>query len=103
MIKSHDFQHEQQALNALVDAFAVEMKRELHRKRIEGRGGWDQVQAYEGINAQVADHVDRSDWISIANLAAFLWNLAPDYMRSEADQNSKAFGSTRSADGRYPI
>lgn len=65
------------ALDALVDAFAAEMKRKLRRKALEGRSGWDDPACAEGIRAAMLEHAHRGPGqeVDVANLAAMLWNM----------------------------
>ena len=66
------------ALDALVNAFAIEMKKKLRRKlMLEGRNGWDDPACAEEIRAAMREHANRGPGqeIDIANLAAMLWNL----------------------------
>ena len=66
-----------EALDALVDAFAVEMKKKLRRKALEGRHGWDDPQYAEGIRVAMLEHARRGPGqeVDVANLAAMLWNM----------------------------
>ncbi len=65
------------ALDALVDAFAAEMKKKLRRKALEGRSGWDDPACAEGIRAAMLEHAQRGHGqeVDVANLAAMLWNM----------------------------
>ncbi len=65
------------ALDALVDAFAAEMKKKLRAKAMEGRSGWDDPQWEPGIRAALIDHAQRGKGqeVDAANLAAMLWNF----------------------------
>lgn len=65
------------ALDALVDAFAAEMKKKLRVKALQGRGGWDNPEFEDGIRESLERHVCRGKGqeIDIANLAAMLWNF----------------------------
>ncbi len=85
MIKSYDFQSEQQALNALVDAFAKEMKAALQLSyERDGKVGWDNHTEREFLIEELAwqfkygtkEYGSRSiNYVHVANFAAFLWNL----------------------------
>jgi len=68
------------ALEALVDAFAAEMKKKLVRKFLDGYHGWDDPECEVVIRQSLAEHVSRSEtrngqFVDIANLAAMLWNI----------------------------
>lgn len=67
-----------EALDALVNAFAAEMKKKLRRKALEGRSGWDDPQYADGIRTAMIEHAQRGPGqeIDVANLAAMLWNFA---------------------------
>ncbi|SFI60630.1 hypothetical protein [Albimonas pacifica] len=67
------------ALNAMVDAFAAEMKAKLEASwRRKGKGGWDSPNWHpDQILAALREHVDKGDPIDVANFAAFLWNRTP--------------------------
>lgn len=73
----HNITAEVQALDALVDAFAIEMKKKLRRKALDGRGGWDEPQYADGIRAAMIEHANRGPGqeVDVANLAAMLWNF----------------------------
>lgn len=66
-----------EALDALVDAFAAEMKRKLRHKALEGRSGWDDPQNEQFIRDSMLRHVQRGrgQEVDVANLAAMLWNM----------------------------
>lgn len=77
---THNIFVEVKALDAMVDAFAAEMKMKLHKKWREGQRGWDDPECAEGIRAALASHVarGRGQEVDIANLAAMLWNMGPN-------------------------
>ncbi len=66
------------ALDAMVDAFAIEMKRKLRSKALAGRSGWDDMTCAPGIRAAMVEHANRGPGqeIDVANLAAMLWNMS---------------------------
>ena len=74
---THNSFAELDALNALVDAFAAEMKRKLRQKALEGRSGWDDPDCADGIMAALIEHANRGrgQEVDVANLAAMLWNM----------------------------
>lgn len=64
------------AFDAVVDAFAKEMKAKFRRKWREGRGGWDDPNCYEGMRIALQEHAARPlQHVDVANFAAMLWNL----------------------------
>jgi hypothetical protein len=73
---------EERALDALVDAFAAEMKLKLRRKYWrEGYTGWDDRSSRSLIEERLGEHVGRllrggeAQEVDVANLAAMLWNF----------------------------
>lgn len=74
---THNTFAEVSAFDALVDAFATEMKKKLHKKWREGQRGWDDRECERGIRNALAWHVERGagQEVDIANLAAMLWNM----------------------------
>jgi hypothetical protein len=72
---------EERALDALVDAFAAEMKQKLRVKYWRnGYTGWDDPANRAIILEKVRDHVRRleegtAQEVDIANLVAMLWNF----------------------------
>ena len=73
---NHNLTAELKALDRMVDAFAKEMKKKLHKKVIEGYSGWDDVKYKNAIKASLRNHVDREEQeVDVANLAAMLWNM----------------------------
>ena len=76
----HDYSAETDALKALVDAFAVEMKKKLLCKAREGWGGWDNPENKEHIKASLLHHVKLvGQEVDVANLAAMLWNMSDEH------------------------
>ncbi len=63
------------ALNTCVDAFALEMKKKLRQKFLEGRHGWDSPDwPKDDIRRRMYEHIDKGDPVDVANFAMFLWN-----------------------------
>lgn len=79
-VRGVDFYDEVEALEFLVDCFAISMKEKLIKKQSEGWGGWlsDEFTEEEiviRIEAQFEQRpIPEIDPVDIANLAAFLWN-----------------------------
>lgn len=64
------------ALDALVDAFAKEMKAKLRKKYLDGYTGWDEPSLRPILELKLTEHVARGgQYVDVANLAAMLWNL----------------------------
>ncbi len=74
---------QQDAFNALVDAFAEQMKKKFSKKWTEGFHGWDDDDIEkdgwdaETIHIRILNHLykEQPDPVDIANFAAFLWNM----------------------------
>lgn len=68
-------QEDKAAIDALVDAFAAELRAKLHAKVDDGRRGWDDPDwdTLEIIRAML-EHVPKGDPIDVAAFAAFWWN-----------------------------
>lgn len=66
----------QKALDKMVACFSMEMKRKLKRKYLEGYHGWDDPENFpdEGIVEALKEHVNKGNWVDVANFAAMLWN-----------------------------
>ena len=73
----HGLGAEENALNALVDEFAKEMKRKLQEKRLEGYHGWDDPEYKEELERLLREHVNKegAQMVDVANFAAMLWNM----------------------------
>ena len=72
----HNMTAEFSALDAMVDEFAKEMKRKLHRKVFEGKAGWDDLEFRESIREDLIKHASKNGQeVDTANLAAMLWNM----------------------------
>lgn len=67
------------ALNDCVDDFAVDMRRKLRKKAIEGSSGWDDpwTLSRAKIIRQIKRHLRKGDMVDVANLAMFAWNRQP--------------------------
>lgn len=66
---------ETMALSKLIKVFSDEMERKLHRKLMQGYSGWDDENMKEYLKESIKNHVEKGDWVDVANLAAMLWNL----------------------------
>ena len=86
---NHNSFAEFDALNALVDAFADEMKKKLRRKVLEGRDGWDDQKCADGIRAAMLKHAQRGPGqeVDVANLAAMLWNMGSNGLITSGVKN----------------
>lgn len=74
---THEAFAELDALDALVDSFATEMKSKLRWKVMQGRHGWDDATNRDGIKNALLEHAtrDSGQWVDVANFAAMLWNM----------------------------
>jgi hypothetical protein len=57
-----------------VDRFAAAMKAKLAKKRVEGRGGWEDKDQCSAVllSGLLRDHVDKGDPLDVGNLAMML-------------------------------
>jgi hypothetical protein len=66
------------ALNALVDVFALEMKRKLRDAWLRrGRSGWDDPSNIDSLKHGLINHITKGNsgnMVDVANFCAFLWN-----------------------------
>lgn len=87
----HNSTAEMQALDALVDAFAAEMKKKLRRKALEGYSGWDDPAYAEGMRAAMLEHALRGPGqeVDVANLAAMLWNIGSNALGKTTDASAR--------------
>lgn len=89
---SHGSFAEVAALDAMVDAFAAEMKKKLKAKLVHGYGGWDSEDPEVrrnieiGLSVHVARHLrgEGAQSVDIANFAAMLWNRAQSSTNHDA-------------------
>lgn len=49
----------------------------IHEKRELGWTGWDQPENKELLKQKLLENYREEDWVDVANLALFLWNLEP--------------------------
>jgi hypothetical protein len=54
--------------------FQIAMHHKLAVKRGEGRCGWYKLST-DDLQEMLVDHVNKNDWVDIANIAMFLWAL----------------------------
>jgi hypothetical protein len=68
---------EQQAIGALMNAFTDGMVHELTSKLDTSYAGWDNgtTESVETLKSRLADSINNQDWVDVANIAMFLWNL----------------------------
>ena len=73
----HGLTAEMTALDALVDAFALEMKKKLYKQYVKGYHGWDDPEMKALLETKLNEHVQRGEeqMVDVANLAAMLWNM----------------------------
>ena len=82
MIKSSDFISDEakqkaqlEAIGALMNSFTDAMFHKLTDKVISGYKGWDNPNILETLKSKLADNINDQDWVDVANIAMFLWNL----------------------------
>lgn len=83
MSKAEDKMWESGKLNRVVLEFSEKMKERVHEKLDEGYSGWDKNEMYNQIHTMLKKKVNKigqlnlrnKDFIDIANLAMFLYNL----------------------------
>ena len=75
------------AIRMLVNALTSKMKEKLLNKMHHGCGGWDNPEwTIDQIKQAIIHHVEKGDFIDVANLAAFAWN------RDEGDSQNFNIG-----------
>jgi len=68
---------EQEALATLMNTFTEKMFEKTMVKKKAGYRGWDSLspETIESLKAKLADNINDGDWIDVANICMFLWNL----------------------------
>jgi hypothetical protein len=67
--------NDEEKLIGAVDVFADRMKTKLLNKHKEGKIGWDDPDWPIGdIKKQLIEHIEKGDFIDVANFAMFAWN-----------------------------
>ena len=58
-----------------IKVFTDKMSAKLEVKRMQGRGGWfnDDIISVDALQEMLQEHVDREDWVDVANLAMMLY------------------------------
>lgn len=76
----HNSTAELEALDAMVDAFAAQMKQKLRLKALDGFSGWDDPGRADIIRGAMIEHSRRGPGqeVDVANLAAMLWNMGKE-------------------------
>ena len=84
MIKSDDYitneirqAAEQEALASLMNVFSETMFKKILMKRQQGYHAWDKKtpDMIELLKTRLQENLNRGDWVDVANLAMFLWNM----------------------------
>ena len=82
MIKSDQFitdeirkAAEQEALANLMNAFSEGMFQKVMAKLAQGKRGWDKPEIIETLKGQLADNINSGDWVDVAIISMFLWNI----------------------------
>lgn len=78
---------DKQALDRLIDVFAGYMRDKIHEKRRKGFTGWNHDKMINLMTESIEAHVKKAkldpfQWIDVANLAMFLWNIGVDAKRA---------------------
>lgn len=68
---------ESEALANLMNAFSEAMFAKIVSKMQQGYSGWDKKDPImiELLKNRLADNVNHGDWIDVANVSMFLWNM----------------------------
>ena len=68
---------EKEAVATLIGQFSENMFVKLMQKMKSGYHGWDvkDSEAVEKLKNQLANNVNQGDWIDVANISMFLWNM----------------------------
>ena len=68
---------ESEALANLMNTFSEAMFAKIVSKMQQGYHGWDRKDPViiELLKNRLADNVNRGDWIDVANVSMFLWNM----------------------------
>ena len=71
---------EEVLLAKLTDEFRNEMLKQLLFKKSQGWTGWNNKRKmkslYGGLYRRIIYNAQRGEWLDVANLAMFAWNLA---------------------------
>jgi hypothetical protein len=66
---------ESDAIDILCRDFGLALAAKLHKKRYEGKSGWDDPDwSRADILRQLRDHIDKGDMLGVAAFAMFAWN-----------------------------
>ena len=68
---------ESEALANLMNVFSEAMFSKVIAKMQQGYHGWDKKDPMiiELLKNRLADNVNRGDWVDVANVSMFLWNM----------------------------
>ena len=68
---------ETEALANLMNSFSEKMFAKVMAKMQQGYHGWDKKDPImiELLNNRLSDNINRGDWIDVANVCMFLWNM----------------------------
>lgn len=70
---------EQEALANLMNVFSDKMFEKIMKKFQDGYSGWDNPISLEIVKEKLVNNINAKDWIDVAVLSMFLWNLSqPD-------------------------
>ena len=62
-------------LKSTVRNFSAEMEKKVLAKLDEGYSGWDDFHYKEYLMKELLRHSMKGDYVDVANIAMFLWNL----------------------------
>jgi len=65
-------------LSKTVMVFALQMLDKLNMKQSRGWHGWGDKTLKGQFKKDLLKHVEKGDWVDVANYAMFLWNLEND-------------------------
>ena len=66
--------------------FAARMESKLVNKLLQGRSGWnDPDWPIESIKQQMIEHIEKGDFVDVANFAMFAWHQQLEHVR-ESDK-----------------
>ena len=77
---------EQEAFARLVSDFSEVMFEKFVAKLKQGYNGWDRntPDIIESITTRLGKNIEKGDWVDVANLAMFLWNMEQPDVPSDA-------------------
>lgn len=82
-----------------VDRWAAAMKNKLARKRVEGRGGWEDKETCSQafLSELLHEHVEKGDPLDVSNLAMMLWDRGESVLKKGSPAGEEGRQETRAA------